>query len=142
MSPSERTPSCPPPCPLLPFFHHRFLSPRYRQCLGELEHNLAAMEASLAPPSPPEEEQKPHQKQEQRGRPPPRTLGAPSSLPPGMEGILAEGLRQLSMRVGADCRERRVVVTHQLELLEGLAAPAHARVLMWLAVQVLCTRVG
>lgn len=53
-----------------------------------------------------------------------------------MEGTLANGLRQLSTRVGTDCRERKVVARHQLEVLEGLAAPAHGRVLMWLAVQV------
>lgn len=61
---------------------------------------------------------------------------ASSPLTADMEGVLANGLRQLSTRVGADCRERRVVASHQLELLEGLAAPAHGRVLLWLAVQV------
>lgn len=62
--------------------------------------------------------------------------GVGVSLPPDMEGMLANGLRQLSVRIGANCRERRAVATHQLDLLKELAAPAHARVLMWLALQV------
>ncbi|CAN0564883.1 unnamed protein product, partial [Ectocarpus sp. 12 AP-2014] len=52
-----------------------------------------------------------------------------------MEDALANGLRHMSGRVGANCGERRAVVSHQLRLLEGLAAPPHTRVLMWLAVQ-------
>lgn len=76
------------------------------------------MEASVSPAT--------NQQQQQQG----------GVAPADMEGVLANGLRQLSLRVGADCRERRAVARHQLEMLEGLAAPAHGRVLMWLAVQV------
>lgn len=63
-------------------------------------------------------------------------LSSPSPLPADMEDALANGLRHMAGRVGANCGERKAVVSHQLTLLEGLAAPPHTRVLMWLAVQV------
>lgn len=97
-----------------------------KQSLGELERHLAAMDASVAASS--------------SGGGDGASSGAPlqssSPLPADMEDALANGLRHMSGRVGAHCRERRAVVSHQLRLLEGLAAPPHTRVLMWLAVQV------
>lgn len=66
----------------------------------------------------------------------PATAAAATALPAAVEIALAEGLRGLSVRVGLACQERRAVARFQLERLEGLAAPAHARVLMWLMVQV------
>ncbi|CBJ49204.1 conserved unknown protein [Ectocarpus siliculosus] len=93
--------------------------------LGELERHLAAMDASVAASS--------------SGGGDGASSGAPlpssSPLPADMEDALANGLRHMSGRVGANCGERRAVVSHQLRLLEGLAAPPHTRVLMWLAVQ-------
>ncbi|CAN0363245.1 unnamed protein product, partial [Ectocarpus sp. 8 AP-2014] len=93
--------------------------------LGELERHLAAMDASVAASS------------SGGGDGASSGVPLPSSfpLPADMEDALANGLRHMSGRVGANCGERRAVVSHQLRLLEGLAAPPHTRVLMWLAVQ-------
>lgn len=39
-------------------------------------------------------------------------------------------------QVGLDCQERQAVVKYELGRLEGLAAPAYARFLLWLVMQV------
>lgn len=123
----------------------------FMQCLGELEHNLEAMEASVAS-SPVHHHHNHHRADDPTAAGATTTAGvlglggadgaawtgagAGGPLPEDMESVLENGLRQLSVRIGADCRERRAVATHQLDLLKELAAPAHARVLMWLALQV------
>lgn len=67
---------------------------------------------------------------------PSNAINRACAVPATVEAELADGLGRLSARVGWDCPERRAVVTYQLERLEELAAPAYARFLMWLVVQV------
>lgn len=57
-------------------------------------------------------------------------------LPKAAESSIAEGLRQMAGRVGLGSRGRLAVMKYQLESLEDLAAPAYARFLVWLMMQV------